>query len=218
MVPKHVFTTYLKYSFEGTLPAAIDSIIVTEASDEGFEIISYDPSQIQAGENEVEVSVRYTGDCNPTNLFVCDVYGSGGASACRLTVSSPIPCCDCGDTDTDGDNVFDLCDNCPDEANENQGDQDGDGVGDACDASVNLITNVFPNPASGFVNLEMNKQGDYNLQMVNSFGLKVFEENFKDEKVIMIPTRDLQQGTYFLVVQDASTKQTDHKRIVVVQQ
>jgi len=36
-------------------------------------------------------------------------------------------------TDSDGDDVFDDVDNCPDDANAGQGDSDVDGVGDACD-------------------------------------------------------------------------------------
>ncbi|MGB7070197.1 MAG: thrombospondin type 3 repeat-containing protein [Pyrinomonadaceae bacterium] len=39
----------------------------------------------------------------------------------------------CGEVDTDGDGVFDLCDNCPATSNEDQTDTDADGVGDACD-------------------------------------------------------------------------------------
>ncbi len=40
---------------------------------------------------------------------------------------------DCGVNDTDGDGVFDLCDNCPFTRNPDQADMDGDLVGDVCD-------------------------------------------------------------------------------------
>ncbi len=36
--------------------------------------------------------------------------------------------------DADGDGVGDVCDNCPDDANADQADADADGVGDVCDA------------------------------------------------------------------------------------
>jgi len=38
----------------------------------------------------------------------------------------------CPNNDTDGDGVFDIDDNCPDDPNPDQKDTDGDGVGDAC--------------------------------------------------------------------------------------
>jgi hypothetical protein len=40
---------------------------------------------------------------------------------------------DCGQSDADGDLIYDLCDNCPDVHNPDQSDLDGDGRGDACD-------------------------------------------------------------------------------------
>ena len=48
----------------------------------------------------------------------------------------------CGTTDTDGDTIFDGCDNCPQVVNTNQADGDNDDVGDACD----ICPNVY-NPA-----------------------------------------------------------------------
>lgn len=53
--------------------------------------------------------------------------------------------------------------------------------------------------------------------MVNSFGVTVLDERCKDEKMITIPTTNINQGTYFIVVQDDKTKQTEYKRVVVVE-
>jgi len=39
-----------------------------------------------------------------------------------------------GIADTDGDEVMDSEDNCPDISNPDQADTDGDGMGDACDS------------------------------------------------------------------------------------
>lgn len=216
MVRNQIFTTTLKYNFTGETPAAIDSIIVTAASADGFEIMSYTPSEIMAGENEVEVSVRYTGDCNPSNLFVCEVYGSGGASSCRLTVSSPIPCCDCGAIDTDGDSVGDDCDNCPDDPNENQSDRDGDGVGDACDNITNFISNIYPNPASEMVNVELHNQRTLIVKMFDCYGKEVFHGSFENIDMFTIPTEDLSHGTYFIIIRDAETRRTEYRRVAIV--
>ena len=160
-VPGEVFTTTLVYDYQGSLPASIDTIIVTEDSAEGFEIISYSPTEIQLGQNELEVSVVYNGECLESDIFVCDVVGAGGAADCSTTVSSVIPCCDtggegegegeqeeeeeeqeetedCGDDDQDGDGVFDSCDNCPSLANEDQRDDNGNGIGDECEEACEI--------------------------------------------------------------------------------
>jgi len=36
-------------------------------------------------------------------------------------------------SDVDGDAIYDLCDNCPQDANPDQSDKDADGIGDSCD-------------------------------------------------------------------------------------
>ncbi len=140
-IPGEVFTTTLAYDYQGDLPAGIDTIIVTDASDAGFTILSYSPTEIQRGRNEMEVSVVYDGDCNESNLFVCDVIGYGGAADCTTTVTSPIPCCeaeDCGNEDSDDDGIFNDCDNCPTVANESQEDANGNGIGDACEEACEI--------------------------------------------------------------------------------
>jgi len=42
-------------------------------------------------------------------------------------------------TDSDGDGIFDFCDNCPDDYNDLQEDDDGDGYGDTCDVCLGLF-------------------------------------------------------------------------------
>ncbi len=44
--------------------------------------------------------------------------------------------------DGDGDGVGDACDNCPDNANADQGDSDGDEIGDACEP-LTLVQNLI---------------------------------------------------------------------------
>ena len=161
-VPGEVFTTTLAYDYQGELPASIDTIIVTDESADGFEILSYSPTEIQQGQNEMVVSVVYNGDCNESDIFVCDVIGAGGAADCSTTVRSAIPCCDidddmdddmddemdddmddemddeCGNDDQDEDGINDICDNCPTVANADQADENDNGIGDACEEACDI--------------------------------------------------------------------------------
>lgn len=80
---------------------------------------------------------RYTQFCEPVELnsgptakgtednHQVSADGDGIAAKTEQDPSDP--------TDTDGDGIFDSCDNCVDDANPNQVDTDGDGVGDVCD-------------------------------------------------------------------------------------
>jgi autotransporter-associated beta strand protein len=48
--------------------------------------------------------------------------------------------------DSDGDQIADTCDNCPDDFNSDQTDTDGDEIGDACDTCVDTDGDGFGNP------------------------------------------------------------------------
>ncbi len=71
------------------------------------------------GENPIGVWLLTISDDKATN--------GGTLNSWKLTVATV------KQPDADDDEVGDLCDNCPDDANLDQADADGDGVGDACD-------------------------------------------------------------------------------------
>ncbi|MEW5795193.1 MAG: thrombospondin type 3 repeat-containing protein [Candidatus Zixiibacteriota bacterium] len=61
----------------------------------------------------------------------------------RSMFSTVVPCPDA--TDSDGDGVGNLCDNCPSVPNANQADLDNDGIGDICDNCVDPDGDGFGN-------------------------------------------------------------------------
>lgn len=69
------------------------------------------------------------------------------------------------DEDTDGDNIHDNCDNCPDQSNIDQADADEDGAGDACDGCPNDPNKLDPGVCGCGVP-ETAPDGDMNLDLV----------------------------------------------------
>ena len=219
--PNDTFTTTLAYDYQGKTPAWIDTIAVTADSDEGFEIISYSPTEIQSGRNEITVSVVYTGNCSESNVFICDVVGGGGAADCSQLVSSPIPCC-CGDADTDSDGIFNDCDNCPTTANPDQADQNGNGIGDLCEGTSQFVS--YPNPTDGNIRISAvnhNKSLNglnplYNLKLIDSNGQIVRNQNIENDE-FEIETSDLQPGIYFLQIKDGNNNFVGREKIMILE-
>lgn len=66
----------------------------------------------------------------------CSICGNGFCTSPETCSSCAADCGTCpGQTDTDGDGVYDNTDNCVNTPNPGQADCDGDGDGDACDSS-----------------------------------------------------------------------------------
>lgn len=218
--PGETFTTTLAYDYQGKIPASIEEIIVTSDSDEGFEILSYGPTDIQRGYNEITVSVVYDGNCSASNIFVCDVIGGGGAEACTQLVSSPIPCC-CGDADTDEDGVFNDCDNCPTTPNPDQSDTNDNGIGDECDGSTQFVT--YPNPTKGSIQISTTNftkpldqpNPNYNMVLYDSFGRKVIDKHVEEDETTL-ETDGLLPGTYLLIIKDENNNFVGQESIMIL--
>jgi len=80
-----------------------------------------------------------TDDC-PPDLGEPDGTPCADGNVCTTSDSCQAGACRGVATDTDGDGLPNVCDNCPGVANPGQADADGDGVGDACDNCA------LPNP------------------------------------------------------------------------
>jgi|GEM_PF-1599261 len=87
------------------------------------------PGGATLGDTRMRVTERY----GSTDPVACDSYIWGESEDYTITVTARgsvgvIPW-----DDDDGDEVPNFCDNCPDDANNDQADADADGVGDVCD-------------------------------------------------------------------------------------
>jgi len=84
------------------------------------------------GEQDVYFLRIGNNDCNGNGLDDADDIASGRSQDCNRN-SVPDECENIEEGDRDGDNVENICDNCPDVPNADQLDTDADGAGDACD-------------------------------------------------------------------------------------
>jgi hypothetical protein len=75
----------------------------------------------------------YAGEVIGPNITATITHADGNTS--EFSAEFPLP--ECGDVDTDGDTIRDLCDNCPTTPNPTQVDSDTQDGGDACDVCTN---------------------------------------------------------------------------------
>ncbi|MFC1475850.1 S8 family serine peptidase, partial [Candidatus Zixiibacteriota bacterium] len=95
-------------------------------------ILSMDPTLTPPEVEEImRCSARDLGEPGFDTL-----YGYGVANAYRAIAYTL-------GVDTDGDGIDDMCDNCPDDYNDDQADDDQDGIGDVCDACPYDFFNDF---------------------------------------------------------------------------
>jgi hypothetical protein len=124
--------------FDDLNPSLAGTIIWKQMADRAA-VTYIDVPQYNGGdENSFQIEMFFDGRIRITHLAVAAPDGLVGLSdgsgtpldfvESDLSAYSP---CDC--TDTDGDGVCDVDDNCPQLPNPDQTDSDGDGVGDLCD-------------------------------------------------------------------------------------
>lgn len=61
-----------------------------------------------------------------------------------------------------------------------------------------LRLKLFPNPSSDVIYLEFPKRGNYQFEIYDAMGVKVFEEQLRDKKAHTLDIHALQKGIYFL--------------------
>ncbi|MBW2194768.1 MAG: thrombospondin type 3 repeat-containing protein [Deltaproteobacteria bacterium] len=73
--------------------------------------------------------------------------------------------------ETDGDGLGDLCDNCPYQPNADQADADGDGIGDVCEGEQNLPVSPTPSDGATGVNVIITLEWETSNPRVGSYPL-----------------------------------------------
>lgn len=76
--------------------------------------------------------------------------------------------------------------------------------------------NMYPNPASDFVNLNMNQNGKYSIKIYDMAGKSVYTESKKEinaDSVVKIPVSGLQKGIYLISIEGEN--QSYSKKLIV---
>lgn len=72
---------------------------------------------------------------------------------------------------------------------------------------------VYPNPASGFVTIQMNKgEGTKSLQIIDLLGQRKLQSSF--ENTLKVPVSNFAKGTYFIIVTDQNNDRMVKKLII----
>ncbi len=77
-----------------------------------------------------------------------------------------------------------------------------------------LSVKFFPNPATDKVTIQLNKQEDIQLELLNVLGETVFQENYTNTNLINISTADFSSGVYFLRISDNQAYKSIKKLII----
>ena len=117
----------------GDQPIRINGVLIgqlNESETDQFTTVIYPVPNgtLVMGDNTISITTTITGSLNDYD----DVY----IQLIELTYKG----------DSDGDEIADDVDNCPDDPNPNQSDADGDGTGDACDDCTDTDDDGYGNP------------------------------------------------------------------------
>ncbi|MEM6720111.1 MAG: T9SS type A sorting domain-containing protein, partial [Bacteroidota bacterium] len=97
-------------------------------------------------------------------------------------------------------------------------------TGTACDAlSVEDFDsvfkfNVFPNPAKGTVNINLDNDSrglTLDIQLIDMLGKRVYKTEFSNQNQMRIDVSNLQNGTYFINITDMESGRNTVKRLIV---
>jgi hypothetical protein len=72
--------------------------------------------------------------------------------------------------------------------------------------ATNLQLNAYPNPTTGFINIEYTSQSPVQFDVINMLGEKVLSQNTNNTKNATVDVSNLTKGIYFLrMIADSKT-------------